>query len=263
MPGLFTAASGARLSFEEAGAGPPLLAVHGLGGGAWFFAGMARRLADRYRVIAVDLPGTGRSTASSSGMSIEQWSADLTDLLTRHIGEPAVLLGHSMGTILALDMARRAPAALRGVLFVGGLPRPLPAIRERLARRAEAVAREGMAGTGAAVAAANFSPATLRRDPELVGLFERLFEAQEPLAYAHCCRVLMNASAEALVGPLASPALAVSGLDDQYAPPDEVARFVARVPGCRHHLLDDCGHFPFLEQPEAFAAAVAGFVAAL
>jgi 3-oxoadipate enol-lactonase len=259
----FSTSSGSSIYIEEAGAGRPVLAVHGLGGGTWFFSGMARRLAGSCRLISVDLPGTGRSQAPLDALSIERWIADLGELVERDVREPVVFVGHSLGTILALHAAVSWPHLLRGAVFAGGLPEPLAPIKERLAKRAEIVAQSGMEGTGAAVAAANFAPATLARSPEMVAMFERLFEAQDPAAYARCCRILMTASAEALVARVRTPALSISGADDQYAPPDHVSAFVRRIPGCAQELLPDCGHFPFLEQPGAFASLVSAFVARL
>jgi 3-oxoadipate enol-lactonase len=260
----FLTSSGAELAFDESGTGPVILAVHGLGGGAWFFTGLARRLASECRVVAIDLPGTGRSATPSGGMSIERWTADLGELVERRLGEPVVLLGHSMGTIIALHAAAAwPPALLRALLFVGGLPEPLGHIKARLAVRADLLEQGGIEGTGAAVAAANFSPAVLASAPEIVGLFERALEAQDAIAYAQACRILKSASADHLVESLALPALSISGADDQYAPPAHITAFVDRVPGCRQEILPDCGHFPFLEQPEQFSALVRAFVAAL
>lgn len=261
MANRFLTTSGSAVYFEETGSGPAILAVHGLGGGAWFFTGLARRLATGCRVIAVDLPGTGRSSTPPGEMSIDRWVKDLGELVDERIDGPLVLLGHSMGTIIALHAASVWPAErLRGLVFAGGLPEPLAHIKDRLAGRAEVLERAGIEGTGAAVASANFSPAVLRSQPELAGLFERSLEAQDPVAYAHCCRILISASAEHLVDSVRVPALSISGTDDHYAPRDRVAGFVRRLPGCRQELLENCGHFPFLEQPERFAALVRGFV---
>jgi pimeloyl-ACP methyl ester carboxylesterase len=237
--------------------------VHGLGGGAWFFTGFARRVSGDCRVTAVDLPGTGRSSTPAGGLSIERWVADLGELVEERIGKPVVLLGHSMGTIIALHAAASWPERLlRGLVFAGGLPEPLPHIKERLAGRADLLEREGIAGTGAAVASTNFSPAIIATQPELIGLFERSLEAQDAIAYAQCCRILMSASADHLVDTVSLPSLSISGTDDQYAPPDRVTEFVRRIPGCRQELLEDCGHFPFLERPERFAELVRAFVSA-
>ena len=255
----FLTSSGSRIYLEDHGAGLPILAIHGLGGGAWFFSGLSQRLAGECRLVAVDLPGTGRSV-SVGAPSVASWVKDLGELIEGYLGAPALVLGHSMGTIIALEAAASWPALMRGAIFAGGLPEPLPHIKERLAARAGIVDRDGMEGTGAVVAAANFAAGTMARAPELVGLFEWLFEAQEPQAYAHCCRLLSGASAVHLVEQFSLPALSISGYDDQYAPPERVTDFIRRVDGGTQELLRDCGHFPFLEQPDAFARLVRAFI---
>ncbi len=256
----FVCRSGAEIYLEDTGRGTPILAVHGLGGGAWFFTGLARRLAEDYRIISLDLPGTGRSAAPPGRIAMAAWVADIEDVVLHRAGEPVVLLGHSMGTIIALHAADAWPGSIRASVFVGGLPEARPEIKERLALRAESVTRHGIDGTGAAVASANFAAATLERQPELVGLFERLFDAQDPDTYVRCCRILIGASASALPAHVQVPCLSISGSEDQYAPPDLVTEFVRQLPDAGQTVLPECGHFPFLEQPDAFAAALRPFL---
>lgn len=256
----FVCRSGAAIHLEDSGRGVPILALHGLGGGAWFFTGLARRLGEDYRVVSLDLPGTGRSAAAPGRVSIAAWVADIEDVVLHRIGEPVVLLGHSMGTIIALHAAEAWPGSLRASVFVGGLPEPRPEIQERLRLRADLVTRVGIAGTGAAVAAANFSTGTLARHPELVAIFERLFDAQDPETYVRCCRLLMSASAAGSPARVRVPCLSISGAEDQYAPPDLVTAFVNELPDCELEILPDCGHFPFLEQPSTFATRLRTFL---
>jgi pimeloyl-ACP methyl ester carboxylesterase len=262
--------SGGWLYVEEAGNGPPVLALHGLGGGAWFFSGLAQRLASDCRFISIDLPGTGRSvpavpaTSTIDAMSAEAWISDLGAFVAERIGEPVVLLGHSMGTILALEAWHAWPDGIRGLIFAGGLPEARPLIRERLTERALSVTRAGLAGLGPTAAAANFSPATPAKNPELMGLFARLFELQDAACYVRCCEILIGASAAAVVASVVVPCLSISGSDDQYAPPDLVTGFMQQLRG-RHEqiVIPECGHLPFLEAPEVFEAAVRSFLATL
>src|SRR5262245_6114556 len=256
----FVCRSGAEIYVEDTGRGTPVLAVHGLGGGAWFFTGLARRLAESYRVISIDIPGTGRSVAPPGRVSMAAWVADIEDVVLHRAGEPVVLLGHSMGSIIALDAADAWPGSIRASVFVGGLPEARPEIKERLTLRAETIARRGIQGTGAAVASANFAAATLDRQPELVGMFERLFDAQDPDTYVRCCRILIGASASGLPGQVQVPGWSIRCRKDPYAPPDLVADFVRQLPDGGHEVIEDCGHFPFLEQPDAFAAALRAFL---
>ena len=260
----YRARSGLPVHIEDAGAGPAVLAVHGLGGGAWFFTGLARRLEGRFRVLSVDLPGTGRSVEPAPArpaFTADTWVADLRGLIEDRVGGPVVLLGHSMGTILALLAWDSWPELIRGLVFVGGLPEALPPIRERLRQRVMHVAAHGMAGTGALVSLANFSSSTRENQPELVAMFERLFEAQEPVAYMRSCEILQSISATSILPRVQAPCLALTGRHDQYAPPDLVSAFVQQLPSTHAEVvLPDAGHFPFLETPEPFAAALAPFL---
>ncbi|HET7217534.1 MAG TPA: alpha/beta hydrolase [Vicinamibacterales bacterium] len=246
---------------EEAGAGPPVLAIHGLGGGAHFFGGFARRLQPHYRVLSIDLPGTGRSGAGDP-LSMKRWVDDLGALVADRIGEPAFILGHSMGTIVALKAWRAWPELVRGLVFVGGLPEARAIVRERLSPRLEALRNAStLHGWGPKVAPANFSRSTMREQPEIVALFERLFEEQPVEIYRRSCRLLLESSAADVVHDVDAPCLAVTGADDQYAPPEDVAAFVSRMARpAQLVVLPDCGHLPFLEQPAAFAAAVMAFM---
>ena len=121
------------MNVEDTGTGPAILALHGLGGGAYFFRGLAERLLPDYRVVAVDLP-------ASADASMTGWVDALGTLVDERIGQPVVVLGHSMGTIIGLEAWARWPERMRAAIFVGGVPRVAPHIRERLSERVHALA---------------------------------------------------------------------------------------------------------------------------
>jgi 3-oxoadipate enol-lactonase len=244
------------MNVEDTGTGPPVLTLHGLGGGAYFFRGLAERLQPEYRVVSVDLPVT------SPDFSLKSWLDDLAAVIDERIGQPAVLLGHSMGTILALEAWAAWPERIRGLIFVGGVPRVAPHIRERLSDRVRALegARD-LVGWGKRVSPGVFAPGTFISRPDVVAAFERLFETQTVESYVRCCRILLGANAEAIPETVTVPSVAITGEHDQYAPPDAVAAFLRRFRVGPHlEIIPDCGHLPFLEQPDAFAAAVKTFL---
>jgi 3-oxoadipate enol-lactonase len=258
--GLFTAKSGSVLHFDDVGSGPPVLALHGIGGGTYFFSGLAQRLAPRHRILSVDLPGTGKSSSAVQPMTLDSWIADLGDLVDEKIGEPVTILGHSLGTILALKAWATWPeptTRIRALLFVCGLPQARAAIHEKLSARADAIARDGIGGWGPKVSPGVFSETSRRRHPEVVGLFERLFEEQAPASYVRSIEVLLAAELNAVVPTVTVPTAGVFGAEDLYAPPDAVEAFLARLPApCRAEMLEACGHMPFFEYPEHFAEVV-------
>jgi len=243
------------MNVEDSGTGPAILALHGLGGGAYFFRGLAERLLPDYRVVAVDL-------RTSPDASMSRWVDALGTLVDERIGQPVVVLGHSMGTIIGLEAWARWPERIRAAIFVGGVPCVAPHIRERLSERVRALAgATDLDGWGKRVSPGVFSASTCVDRPEVVAAFERLFELQSVEDYVRCCTILLAANAEPIVPTVTVPCLAITGEHDQYAPPAAVAAFIGRIPRTPPlEVISDCGHLPFLEQPDAFAAAVKSFL---
>lgn len=121
--GKFLLANGVRLHYVVQGQGPTLLLLHGNATMAEDFrlCGLFQRLARRFRVIAIDRPGFGYSTRPRGTL----WSAPaqarlLLEALRMLDAEPAIVLAHSWGTMVALEMALQRPAGVRGLVLLSG-----------------------------------------------------------------------------------------------------------------------------------------------
>jgi pimeloyl-ACP methyl ester carboxylesterase len=112
------AIKGARLRWFVGGDGPPLVLVHGLGGAASNWVELAPELASDHRVIAVDLPGHGGSAPLPALPNLEPFADRLGLLLGREDASPAVLVGHSLGCLVALRLAMRRPELVRGLVLI-------------------------------------------------------------------------------------------------------------------------------------------------
>jgi 4,5:9,10-diseco-3-hydroxy-5,9,17-trioxoandrosta-1(10),2-diene-4-oate hydrolase len=123
---------GVRLAFDDAGQGPAVVCLHALGHGAADFARLRERLRSRYRVIAVDWPGQGRSDPDRLPTSGERYAALLGGLLDALDIERAVLVGNSIGGNAALRWAAAHPERARGLVLEN--PGGLDAADDLLAR---------------------------------------------------------------------------------------------------------------------------------
>jgi cis-3-alkyl-4-acyloxetan-2-one decarboxylase len=115
----------APLFIAEQGAGKTVVLLHGLTGTHEYFAPLALRLSQTSRVIAPNLLGFGRSPWPDISYSVDEHLAALEQVLPK---EPFVLIGHSMGTLLALEFARRNPQRLAGLVLISP-----PSIQDRAA----------------------------------------------------------------------------------------------------------------------------------
>ncbi len=114
--------------------GPPVLLIHGVGLRAEAWGGQIDALAGHYRVCAVDLPGHGESGRLSGPANLATFTDAITDIVTG----PALVIGHSFGAMIALDMAIRYPARVSGVAALNAIYRRSDAAKQTVRARAEA-----------------------------------------------------------------------------------------------------------------------------
>lgn len=112
-----------RLNVNSRGSGSPIVLLHGLGASAATWDAVAEALSDRYLTVALDLLGHGESPCPEDADEFTRDGAlaDMDDLLAG-LGEPAVLVGHSLGGYLALAHAATRPGAIRGIVVLNTGP---------------------------------------------------------------------------------------------------------------------------------------------
>ncbi|MBB4210710.1 pimeloyl-ACP methyl ester carboxylesterase [Rhodothalassium salexigens DSM 2132] len=117
-------AAGQRIDYDAGGTGRPLLAVHGWTSDRHTFMALRPHLEASYRVLAPDLPGFGASPAPDDGPVTLAYYADLMAafLATLQIEEPVLLMGHSMGAQIALEMIAARPDAYTGAVLLDPAP---------------------------------------------------------------------------------------------------------------------------------------------
>jgi 3-oxoadipate enol-lactonase len=265
MSDYLTLDNGETVFLEEHGAASPgspltFVALHGLGGGGYFFAGIGRSLASRVRVFILDMPGSGFSRRGERPISFDRFADVVVQLIERKTSGPVALLGHSMGTITALKVCARIPDRIGSMIFVGGLPAPLPEVQDRLRGLAALARSAGMAAVAATVVPVVFAGRSLDAIPDKVSMFQRLLAHSDVEGYAETALALAGASAADVIPRVRVPCLCVTGAEDRYAPPAAVRAFADFIPAAVYRELADCGHMPFFEVPDAFGEIVQSFL---
>jgi 3-oxoadipate enol-lactonase len=257
---------GISVAYEERQAGPgdaAIVFVHGLGGSlnSWW-AQLAACEARGHRAIAFDQRGAGLSAKPPGPYSVDSWAGDLERLIDALEVERPVLVGHSVGCMIAEHAAVRLGGRALGLVLIGGALRwraeaaPVFEQRVRLARagRMDEIA-SGVALTG-------LSEGCRARDPVLHGLFQELIASNDPDTYAEWSAA--TAPAE-MIEPerVLCPTLAVCGEHDPVTPPAFAEAIVAAIPDCRSFVVAGAAHWCQLEDPVAVNEALLRFVGEL
>src|SRR5438128_4145381 len=155
--------NGIKVHYESQGEGPPIVFVHGLGGTSNSWHAQRVTLSKNYRVVTYDLSGSGRSDKSKRQYSIDGWADDLAGLMD-HLNIPtAVVVGHSMGTVIVQHFAAKYPKRTTAIVLAGALVELGPPGKEAFTKRAETVEKDGMIGVADLVLAGALSAGSRER----------------------------------------------------------------------------------------------------
>ena len=117
----FQAPGGPALAYDEAGdrGATPVVLLHGFSAsrGGWSWSGVTGKLSAEHHVFALDQRGHGDSEHTPRGYRLMQFTSDLTTFLEHVVGDPAVLVGHSLGGWVAAHVAGTRPELVRGAFF--------------------------------------------------------------------------------------------------------------------------------------------------
>lgn len=247
------------LVIEDGGSGPAIVMLHGLGGTSNTFHTLVGGL-DGYRVLRPDLPGAGRSPLRPGLRTIAGLARAVTDALKATGVSRAILVGHSMGSLLAQHMAVTAPHRVQGLILFGALTEPPPAARQGLLERAETALRDGMSGIADTVADTSLSAQSRAENPVVHAFVKESLMRQPPAGYAAHCRAL--AQARALVPlKIRAPVHLITGAEDGVAPPAMAKTLNRILPRSKLDILSNVGHWPMLEAPQTAGRILAGALA--
>jgi non-heme chloroperoxidase len=252
-------------SVEDAGAGPPVVFVHGWSMSGRFFGRQLDQLAGKHRVIIPDLRGHGRSEKITRGHTVPQYAADLNAILARLSVQRPVLVGWSMGAMVAYEYLRAfGPGSVAGLVIVDQPPSDfawegyefgvftMDSLREM---------NEQLQLDQAGVVA-EFTELMLHEPDEPTLAWMRAEILQVPPVIAST--ILVDQTLRDYRGFLPQigvPTLVLFGEDDKLTSP-KAGRYIAdRIPGARLRTFASSSHCPFWEESEAFNGAVAAFAA--
>lgn len=249
--------NGNRLYYREAGEGePPVLLVHGWTCDHRYFEPQLRHLRRSHRVVAVDLLGHGRSDKPKQAYPISGFAEDLAFLIEElGLGAP-VAIGHSMGALVCVDLARQLPGRVAALVLVDAAP---------------LVKAEPLLSTVRRVGAGLRTPAIREVQRDLIERFlflpsddaeRRAWITREMLSVpehvvAACWEGIAEWDGEAALRALRIPVLHIGAAN----PPNPPQALAALCPQLVNGQTVGAGHFNQLEVPEQVNAMIDRFLA--
>jgi 3-oxoadipate enol-lactonase len=254
---------GTSIFHEIAGEGLPLVFVHGLGGTGNVWHAQRVALSRYFKVVTLDLPGSGRSDKSERHYTMEKWGEQIAGLADQLKFDKFVLIGHSMTTVLAQKFAARHGNRMHALVLCGPITELSQAGKEAFVKRAETVTKEGMIAVADQVLTGALTPATRESNPALAGLVREMLLGNDVACYAGHCQALVNGSAKSDQAHIKCPTLILVGDQDGVTPLANARAIAAAVPTARIRIVPATAHLTMLERPEAFNAALIEFLAGL
>lgn len=249
--------------WRSRGHGPAVVLLNGYGASADLWpSGWLTALARRFRVVTPDVRGGGWSRFAEAPFTIRDLAQDVVAVLDDAGIDRAVLLGLSMGGMIAQEVALVAPHRVEGLVLAGTRP-PAPAFVHPPWTSSMAFVRgprsgESLAAFQRRLWSASVAPGFPDRRPDLLDevVAQSVARPTPRSGLVQQLRAMTAWSGADRLGSLAVPTAVVHGRLDRFAVPDNGRSIAAAIPGATLTLLDDTGHLLPLEAQDALDRAI-------
>jgi pimeloyl-ACP methyl ester carboxylesterase len=265
--------SGTQINYVDIGsgdAGPPVVFVHGLGGAWQNWLENIPRTAEERRVLALDLPGFGRSEMPSGEITVPGYGRCVEEFCSQLGLDEVVLVGNSMGGFVAAETTIQFPSRVERLVLVSAAGISITNLMRRPAqtwgRVAAALGTYGAANTRAAISRPvlrQLSLGFVMRHPTRLRAdlcWEQVHAAGTP-GFRPALDALLDYDFRDHLEEISCPTLIVWGKEDMLVPVKDADEFEQLIPNARQILMEDTGHVPMLERPVKFNDCLIEFLA--
>ena len=248
------------LHYEDHGAGRPVLLLAELGGSTRSWRHVVGPMAEDYRLLVLDIRGTGRSEKPRQPYSMATIADDVLRFLAHQGIDSVDILGCAMGSIVALEVALQAPALARSLLLCSVSPDIPEQTRMYAGQRARNIRAGGMRIASHTSAELSFPEGIALPFAQARAEYEGDFLANDPDAYAALTEALLDWEGGSRLAGIACPCLCLAGDEDFMWDPAVVQATARALPNASFDVVEAAGHFPPLSSPDGFVAKARAFL---
>ena len=234
---------------------PPLVMIHGLGGNMSLWEDVIPHL-PHHRILTMDLRGHGSSDIPPAPYAMGQLIRDVERLMDHFALKDAVVIGVSLGGMIAQGLAVKRLDLVRGLVLSNTAARI--GIASQWHDRIDLV-RDGGLQALAGPTMERWLGRGWRDNPAMPAL-QSTFLTTNPIGWMGGAAAIAGTDFYQTTATLRLPTLVIAGANDGSTPPDLVRETADLIPGARFHLMQRAGHLPMAEQPEAYASLLTTFL---
>lgn len=259
---------GETIWFKKTGSGRPLLHIHGSAFGHRNFEKLTPLVAEQFEVIDFDLPGYGKSVGVPRAGGMEGLADQVYEFIVAAGYEQVNLHGTSFGAMIGFCLAAKYPEVIDHLILSCFLARYDNAARMMRGTWKRAARDSGMEAVADLTSVAGFARSFYDRDYAQAQLqsMRDAFRDTDPEAFVAGTETIEKTDLSDLTPKISAPTLLLAGDEDNmtpFSPADSgagMSEISRQLPDCDVKVLDRCGHYLVIEQPELAAQYISEFV---
>ncbi len=237
--------------------GPALVFIHSIGTDLRIWDEVLPHFSDDFNLIRYDLRGHGLSDAPPAPYSMGDHADDLASL-TRYLQvEAAIVIGISVGGLVAMAFAAAHPEHVKALILCDTAAKIGTASmwNERIAT----LQHKGMDSAGEAILARWFAPTYISQHAAEYHGYYNMFTRNSLTGYTATCAAIRDADMTEIVRSITAKTLVLCGAEDKSTPPDQGRALAELLPSARFAVVENAGHLPCIEQSDGFVSLIKPF----
>ena len=254
-------ANGIEINYSVDGEGPWLVLSHSLACDISMWDPQMDALKRRFKVVRYDTRGHGKTSAPAGAYTLDMLADDLKGLLDGLKITKPHFCGLSMGGMIGQTFALKYPGALKTLILADTTSQYAPEAAALWAGRGKTATEQGMEPLVQGTLERWFTEGYRKSHTETVGGVAKLIRNTPPIGYAGCCQALPKINTTARLKEIKTPIKVICGEFDAGTPLAMSHQIQQNAPGAELAVIANASHLSNVEQPEAFTAALSGFLA--